>query len=124
MLGDRNAIATVAVKDIEVARQFYEVTLGLEVTGSEEPGVITYKTGNTALLVYQSQYARTNRATSVTWGVPDIEGAVRELKAKGIAFEWYDMPGITREGDIHGTGTTRTAWFKDPDNNIHALVAT
>ena len=123
MLGTRNAIATVAVKDIEVARQFYEGTLGLEVIASEGPGVITYKTGTSVLLVYESQFARTNRATSVTWSVPDIEGAVRQLEAKGIRFEWYDLPGTTREGDIHGTGSTRSAWFKDPDGNIHALVA-
>jgi len=123
MLADRNAIATVAVKDIEVARKFYEGTLGLEVAGSEEPGVMTYKTGNAALLVYESPFARTNRATSVTWGVPNLDGAVRELKSKGVSFEWYDIPGVTRDGDIHRSENTQVAWFKDPDGNIHALVA-
>ena len=78
MLADRNAIATVAVKDIEVAKKFYEGTLGLEVAGSDEPGVVTYKTGSAALLVYESPFAQTNRATSVTWGVPDLDGALAQ----------------------------------------------
>ena len=31
MLGDKDVIATVAVKDLEVARRFYEGVLGLKV---------------------------------------------------------------------------------------------
>jgi hypothetical protein len=43
---------------------------------------------------------------------------VQQLKAKGITFEHYDMPGVTREGDIHVAGDMKVAWFKDPDGNI------
>lgn len=48
----------------------------------------------------------------------DIEEVVQQLKAKGITFEHYDMPGVTREGDIHVAGDMKVAWFKDPDGNI------
>jgi hypothetical protein len=54
--------------------------------------------------------------------VKDVEGLVKELKAKGIAFEHYDFPGMTRKGDIHVAGDRRNAWFKDVDGNILALV--
>ena len=82
-----------------------------------------YTSGNASVLVYQSQFAGTNKATAVTWAVPDLEGAIKDLKAKGVRFEHYDLPGVTRKGDVHGTGKTKAAWFKDPDGNILALVS-
>ncbi len=123
MLGNTDAIATVAVRNIEAARKFYEATLALKPTRSEEPGVVGYKSGKATVLVYESQYAGTNKATAVTWAVEDLEGVIRDLKAKGVRFEHYDLPGTTRKGDVHGTGKTKAAWFKDPDGNILALVS-
>ena len=104
MLANTDAIATVAVKNIETARKFYEGTLGLKQTRSDEPGVQGYTSGNASMLVYQSQFAGTNKATAVTWAVPDLEGTIENLKAKGVRFEHYDLPGVTRKGDVHGTG--------------------
>lgn len=123
MLSDQEAIATIAVKNLEAARKFYEGTLGLKRTPSSEKGVQGYKSGNANVLVYESQYAGTNKATAVTWAVDDLEGVVRKLKEKGMRFEHYDFPGATRKGDIHETGRTKAAWFKDPDGNILALVS-
>jgi catechol 2,3-dioxygenase-like lactoylglutathione lyase family enzyme len=123
VLANTDAIATVAVKNIETARKFYEGTLGLKPTRSDEPGVQGYKSGNASVLVYQSQFAGTNKATAVTWAVQDLEGSIKDLKAKGVRFEHYDLPGVTREGDVHGTGKTKAAWFKDPDGNILSLVS-
>jgi catechol-2,3-dioxygenase len=123
MLGEKEATATIAVKDIKSASRFYEGTLGLKKLESEEPGVLSYKSGNSSVLVYESQYAGTNQATAVTWVVGDVEGEVRALKSKGVAFEHYDLPGVTRQGDVHVTGRTKAAWFKDPDGNILALVS-
>jgi len=123
VLASTDAIATIAVKKIEPARKFYEGTLGLKPMPTEEPGVQGYKSGNSSVLVYESQYAGTNKATAATWAVEDLEGLVRDLKTKGIRFEHYDFPGATRKGDIHGAGKTKAAWFKDPDGNILALVS-
>ena len=125
MLGDKDAIATVAVKDIKVARKFYEGTLGLKpITTGGESGVFSCKSGNSSILVYESQYARTNKATAVTWIIDeDIEGVVKSLKGKGVPFERYDFPGTTRQGDVHVAGTVKNAWFKDPDGNVLALVS-
>jgi catechol 2,3-dioxygenase-like lactoylglutathione lyase family enzyme len=119
MLGDKDAAANIAVKNLETAKKFYEDTLGLTQMGAEGQEVIVYKSGNSTVNVYQSQYAGTNQATAVTWMVgEDIEGVVQQLKAKGIIFEHYDMPGVTREGDVHIAGDMKVAWFKDPDGNI------
>jgi catechol 2,3-dioxygenase-like lactoylglutathione lyase family enzyme len=123
MLGGQDAIATIAVKDIKVASRFYEGTLGLKGVPSEEGGVLSYTSGNSSVLVYESQYAGTNKATAVTWVVENVAGVVQAMKAKGVAFEHYDLPGMTREGDVHVAGTMKAAWFKDPDGNILAIVS-
>ena len=124
MLRDKAAMATVAVSDIEAAGRFYETTLGLSPVKSEEASVRAYETGSATLLVYESQFAGTNKATAVTWTVgKDLDGIVASLKERGIVFEHYDRPGMKREGDIHAGGDMRVAWFKDPDGNIHALAS-
>ena len=126
MLGNKDAIATVAVKDIGTARRFYEDKLGLKPVHAEDHGVITYQSGGSSLLVYTSQFAGTNKATTVTWSVGgDFDDIVQSLRSKGVAFEHYDgLPEVTREGDIHKTGGLKLAWFKDPDGNIHHLIST
>jgi catechol 2,3-dioxygenase-like lactoylglutathione lyase family enzyme len=119
MLGDKDAAANIAVRDLETAKRFYQNTLGLAQVSVEGQEAIVFKSGNSTVIVYRSQYAGTNQATAMTWVVgEDIEEVVQELKAKGITFEHYDMPGVTREGDIHVAGDMKVAWFKDPDGNI------
>ena len=124
MLSDKEAIATVAVRDLKAAASFYEGKLGLKVHAREGDQVIGYRTGRSRLNVYVSQFAGTNQATAVTWLVgDDLEAIVGDLKAKGVVFERYDMPGLERDGDIHHGGGLRVAWFKDPDGNIFNLAS-
>jgi len=123
MLGSKNAGATLAVSDLERAREFYENTLGLEPL-QEDPGSVVYKSGNSVLLVYPSEYAGTNQATAATWAVgDDFDATVEGLRAKGVTFEHYDdLPDTTREGDVHVMGGLKGVWLKDPDGNILSLV--
>ena len=124
LLNDVDAVANLAVKDLKVARKFYENTLGLEQVASEGDELVVYKSGDSKLNVYRSNYAGTNRATAVTWAVGDeVEDVVRTLKNRGVTFEHYDLPGMTRKGDIHFGGDLRVAWFKDPDGNILNIVS-
>lgn len=122
MLGDVDAIVTLAVQDLDAAKDFYEGTLGLQPVPSDEPEMLAYKSGNTPVMVYRSQYAGTNRATGATWVVDDVDEVVRGLQAKGVAFERYDLPETTHDGDVHVAGELRVAWLKDPDGNILSLV--
>jgi catechol 2,3-dioxygenase-like lactoylglutathione lyase family enzyme len=121
MLSDNDAIATVAVKNLDIARRFYEGVLGLsKVMENEE--VIAFKTGRSTLFVYRSQYAGTNKATAVTFVAEDVDELVRTLKGRGVTFEHYELPNLTRQGDLHVAGDMKTAWFKDPDGNVFSLV--
>jgi catechol 2,3-dioxygenase-like lactoylglutathione lyase family enzyme len=122
MLGARDSIATIAVKNLEEARVFYEEKLGLQVA-RELPEGISYRTGGTTLLVYASPYAGTNQATCVTWAIGDVERVAKELSARGVTFEHYDLPGTTLEGAVHAEGDRKAVWFKDPDGNILSVVS-
>ncbi len=119
MLGDKDVCATIAVKDMTVATEFYETVLGLE-KSMETPAGTFFKSGSSGVFVYPSPgVAGTNQATYAAWTVEDVEGMVGELKAKGVSFEHYDnMPGATLEGDVHVMGEFKAAWFTDPDGNI------
>ena len=124
MLGDTEAIATVAVRDLKKAAAFYEGTLGLKVKAKEGEEVISYATGSTVLNVYRSEFAGTNKATAVCWAVGRrVDEIAKALKAKGVAFERYDLPGLELEGDVHVGHGMRVAWFKDPDGNILNIVS-
>ena len=124
MLGNKDAAANIAVKNLEKAKNFYEDILGLAQVDAEGQEVIVYRSGNSTINVYQSQFAGTNQATAVTWTVgKDMENIVRALKSKGITFEHYDMPDMKREGDIHVVADDlKVVWFKDPDGNILNII--
>ena len=123
MLADSDAMATIAVKDLETARKFYEEKIGLKRTSGDQKSVLNFKSGRSTITVYVSQFAGTNKATSATWVVADCEAEVAALKKKGVAFEHYDLPGLTRKGDVHAAGSFRGAWFKDPDGNILHILS-
>ena len=125
MLGNKDATANIAVRNLEATKKFYEDTLGLTQADAEGQDAIVFKSGNSTVIVYRSQYAGTNQATAVTWmvGKEAIENIVQQLKVKGITFEHYDMPGVTRKGDIHVADNMKVAWFKDPDGNILNIVS-
>jgi len=125
MLGSKNAGATLAVSDLQRARDFYENTLGLEPI-QDLSGAMLYRSGDSVLLVYPSEHAGTNQATAATWAVgDDFDAIVGDLRTKGVTFERYDdLPEVTRDGDVHTMGDSKGVWLKDPDGNILSLVDT
>ena len=123
MLRDMDAVATLAVKDLDAAGRFYEKTLGLSRAGDPEEESLVFESGDTTINVYRSNFAGTNKATALTWAVDDVEDVVRTLKSKGVKFEHYDLPETRREGDVHVSGDLKVAWFKDPDGNILSVVS-
>ena len=125
VLADTDAVTNLPVHDINRAQRFYGETLGLTQIGSEGDHLVVYRSGESRLFVYRSDFAGTNQATAATWVVGDrLDDVVRALRENGVAFEHYDnMPETRREGDIHVGRGMRVAWFKDPDGNILNLVS-
>lgn len=113
--------ATIPAKDLEGTRRFYEDVLGCEVD-RETPGGITYRTGDSLVDLYPTEFAGTAQHTLGAFMVDDVEAEVARLRAKGVTFEQYDMPGLkTDENGIVDLGGEKAAWFKDPEGNILAI---
>ena len=121
MLQQSPMYAYIPAKDLARARKFYEEKLGLK-PGRELAGGVTYEFGKgTACFLYPTPNAGTSKASQAFWQVDDVEREVRELKARGVQFEDYDMPGKNANG-IVTDGGARAAWFKDSEGNILALI--
>ena len=90
MLGTKDAMATVAVRDLDAAKKFYEQTLGLKRVAGAPAEAPVYQAGKLRLLVYQSKYAGTNQATAVTWDAGEDVGlsGVR----RGAGTDWVRVP--------------------------------
>lgn len=120
MLGDHDTIATLAVKDLQVARDFYEGVLGLSPRGDAPEGVL-YASGGGAFLVYPSSFAGTNKATAMSFQVPlgGFDAEVAALRGKGVTFQTFDAPGLTWDDGVASMGgDARGVWFEDPDGNV------
>ena len=105
-------------KDLDQTRDFYHDKLGLDLSQDTE-GVLSFKTGKTTLHVYVSDFAGTNQANAVVWGVGDqLDAIVADLAGKGIKFEHYPDMGLDYKDGIHSSGDFKAVWLKDPDGNI------
>jgi predicted enzyme related to lactoylglutathione lyase len=112
--------AYIPASDVSRARQFYEGILGL---GAEEEyaGGVIYECGGAIVFLYPTRNAGTSQASQAFWQVQDVEAEVAELKARGVKFEEYEMPGVTMKNSIVTAGEAKTAWFKDTEGNILAI---
>lgn len=112
--------AYIPATDVQRARTFYERTVGLTPREYYGGGVI-YECGGTQVFLYPTTDAGTSRASQAYWEVDDVEAEVAELKARGVVFEEYDLPGLTMRNSIAAAGGAKTAWFKDTEGNILAV---
>jgi len=120
MLGAAPIRAYIPVSNLSRARNFYEKKLGL--TPKEEyAGGVIYECGGAEVFMYPTKNAGTSKASQAFWQVDDVEAEVAELKARGVVFEEYDMPGIKRKNSIATDGGAKAAWFKDSEGNILAV---
>jgi catechol 2,3-dioxygenase-like lactoylglutathione lyase family enzyme len=121
MLTNASIVPYIPVANMARARRFYEGTLGLK-PKEEYAGGVIYECGNGSwVFMYPSAGAGTSKASTAFWAVDDVAAEVAELKARGVVFEEYDMPGIKTVNSIATAGGAKTAWFKDSEGNILAL---
>jgi predicted enzyme related to lactoylglutathione lyase len=114
--------AYIPAKNVERAREFYERKLGFSPAREVAGGVMYEFGGGTACFLYPTPNAGTSKASQAFWQVDDIEREVTDLKARGVQFEEYDMPGMKTKDGIATAGGAKAAWFKDTEGNILALV--
>ena len=114
--------AYLPAKDVARARKFYEEKLGFKPKEESAGGVVYEFAGHTACYLYPTPNAGTSMASQAFWQVDDVEREVTELKARGVTFEEYDVPGLKTVNSIATGGGAKTAWFRDSEGNILAVV--
>ena len=113
-------------QDLERARAFYAERLDLEPV-DERPGGLLYRVGRGEFALFASAGRASGDHTQMGFEVADLEATVAELRARGVVFEEYDVPGLrTRDGiaEIEGNYPSkgargeRAAWFRDSEGNM------
>jgi catechol 2,3-dioxygenase-like lactoylglutathione lyase family enzyme len=124
-LPDARIAARLPAGDLERARRWYAEKLGLE-PAEERPGGLRYVVGGAEFAIYQSAGRADGSFTQLAFTVADIEAEVAALKARGVVFEDYDVPGLATvdgiaeiDGNYPSKGSgERAAWFRDSEGNM------
>ena len=122
MLQDSPMYSYLPAADVSRARAFYEQKLGFKPSEEIAGGVVYKFVDGTACFLYPTSNAGTNHASQAFWQVENVEREVAELRARGVTFENYDSPGMKTVNGIATAGGAKTAWFKDTEGNILAIV--
>jgi catechol 2,3-dioxygenase-like lactoylglutathione lyase family enzyme len=125
MLKDGRVATRLPAQDLERAKAFYAEELGLE-PNEEREGGLRYVCAGGEFALFESTGTASGDHTQMGWEVQDIEATVRDLRARGVVFEEYDLPGLkTVDGiaDIDGNYPSkgiaeRGAWFRDSEGNL------
>ncbi|HET7517012.1 MAG TPA: VOC family protein [Actinomycetes bacterium] len=118
MLANSQAYSGFAVPDLAEARRFYGETLGLNVSGQEDDGVLSLDlAGGQNVLVYVKPDHTPATYTILNFPVEDVEGTVDALTERGVRFEQYEGFEQDEKGINRGQGPL-IAWFRDPAGNI------
>jgi len=121
MLANQDVTAFVATMQPAAAKRFYGETLGLRLL-EETPYALVFEAGRTVLRVQIVQQFTPHPFTSVGWMVADIADLVKQLAAKGVACEQFEMLQQEASGIWVSPNGDRVAWFKDPDGNLISLA--
>ncbi len=121
---DFQMMPSLPASDIGRARAWYERVLGVTPAMEDTDGSLMYMSGDSAFMVYESQFAGTNKATAAGVVVRDFDAAAAALRAAGVAFEDYDFGEDLRtvDGVMTDDAGRRMAWFKDSEGNILGLA--
>lgn len=123
MFKDTRAFSGFSVRDLDVAKDFYGNTLGLEVVDLD--GLLELRiSGGGSILIYPKPNHTPATFTVLNFPVPSVEEAVDDLTAKGVSFEIYDEPDLKTDekGIARGGGGPTIAWFRDPAGNILSVL--
>jgi catechol 2,3-dioxygenase-like lactoylglutathione lyase family enzyme len=128
-LTDAHTVTKLPAQDLERARAFYRDQLGLEPI-EERSGGLRYVCGPTEFHLFSSAGQPSGASTQMGFEVEDLEAALAELRARGVSFERFEMPGFEASGDTiaapdnypsKGTGELGT-FFYDSEGNLIGLA--
>jgi predicted enzyme related to lactoylglutathione lyase len=121
MLSHSEIHANIPASDLTRARDFYTRCLGLTPTAEDESSLTFPTPRGSWFQVYETSSAGTGKHTVAQWDVEDIAAEVRELKARGVRFEEYDLPGVEWQDGVASVPGGKVAWFIDSEGNVMCL---
>lgn len=122
MFENASCFAVLPASDLARARSFWHDTFGIDpVDDGFEEGAEMFELAGTRVLIYETQFAGTAQNTALGIDSDDFDRDMADLKAKGVEFNEYDLPGVTTVDGVVEMGGMRTAWFNDSEGNIIAL---
>ncbi|UGQ12938.1 VOC family protein [Yinghuangia sp. ASG 101] len=121
MFTNSKAFSGFAVRDVAAAADFYGRVLGLDV--AQDGGLLRLNLpGGAAVLVYPKPDHVPATFTILNFPVDDIDAAVDELTARGVAMLKYDAFPADEKGVSRQSGGPPIAWFTDPSGNVLAVL--
>lgn len=122
MLGDYPINPVLLAKDLEAARDFYHVRLGLTILSEGADNLVFHCGRGTRLEITRSTIGTSDTQTQATWFVDDLRAEVAELRTRGVDVEDYDLPGLKTVDGIADLGFAWAAWVVDPGANALGIV--
>lgn len=126
-LAAAHAVTKLPAQNLDRARRFYRVRLGLEPVEEREGG-LRYVCGTTEFHVFASSGAASGRSTQLDFEVEEFDQAVADLRARGLEFENFDLGELEVTDQIVAVpnnypskGTERGAFFFNSEGNLLAL---
>jgi predicted enzyme related to lactoylglutathione lyase len=109
------------VKELERARDFYVKQLGLDAEGLAPDGKFVLRAKGTRVALMPKPGGTKAEHTAISFKVNDIAAEIQALKARGVSFHDYDLPGFKTVNHVAVLGNEKAAWFSDPEGNILCL---
>ena len=123
MLADSPIHPVLLAMDLDAARDFYNVKLGLPILVERPEEAIEFQCGEgTKLVVTKSSTGTADSQTQVGWTVADLEATLSELRGRGVKVEEYSLPDFQTEDGIADFGFARMAFIVDPGGNALAVI--
>lgn len=121
ILGAAPMVVILPVKELERARAFYMERLGFEAEGLAADGKFVLRAAGAKLALMPKPGGTKAEHTALSFKVEDIAGAIKALKARGVGFHDYDLPGFKTVNHVAQMGSEKAAWFSDTEGNILCL---
>jgi catechol 2,3-dioxygenase-like lactoylglutathione lyase family enzyme len=97
-LSSAHAITKLPAQDLERARAFYRDKLGPEPV-EERTGGLRYLCGPSEFHLFSSAGAPSGASTQMGFEVENLEATLADLRARGVTFERFEMPGVEVHDD-------------------------
>jgi len=121
MVSGTQVTCMLPVMDLARARRFYEDKMQLEAVGAKADGKFVYRCGGTEIALFPKPEGTKAEHTPLSFRVASIGSEIAQLKARGVVFDDYHLPGFKTVEHVCVLGSEKAAWFRDPEGNILCL---